>query len=62
MGEVVVFRKKKITGFIPDDLGVAETEIQNRVRGWLGVASLIDFAKSGAPPIADHSFTPDDCA
>ena len=42
--------RKALIGFIPDEIGQDEPK------------DLVEFAKDGQPPIADHSFTPDDCA
>ncbi|WP_024516819.1 hypothetical protein [Bradyrhizobium sp. Tv2a-2] len=63
MGEVVKFRRARFAGFIPDDLGdrprkhnphspmhTAPLLRPGRDAGSIG---LIDFAKSGAPPVPD---------
>jgi hypothetical protein len=59
MGDVVAFRRGRLTGFIPDDLGVAETEARKRRQDVpvlmvpVAVADLLAFAKTGAPPEPD---------
>lgn len=48
MGDVVGFRKKRLAGFIPDDLGRGETELRRERERML---DLIGFARKGAPPV-----------
>jgi hypothetical protein len=56
MGDIVKFRTRRLTGFIPDEVGIeAKTyrDQQKRAR------DLVVFARSGQPQISD---VPDDCA
>lgn len=61
MGEVVRFRRARLSGFIPDDLGFRacrechNTEFCGKFNycGFYGAASLFEFAKRGSPPDPD---------
>jgi hypothetical protein len=57
MGNVVGFRKRKLTGFLPDDLGMAALDRRRDEQlAREQMLALIRFAKTGQPTI------PDDCA
>ena len=52
MGCVIPFRRKRFTGFIPDDIGTAEAKAREESRKLSnGMADLVAFAKFGEPPL-----------
>jgi hypothetical protein len=52
MGDVVAFRKWRLTGFIPADLGRQATERRTAAQHERDrLIDLIGFAKQGAPPL-----------
>jgi hypothetical protein len=62
MGEVISFRRARLTGFLPDDLGEDDAKKWRHARRAKippllspgrdagSIADLIPFAKKGAPP------------
>ncbi|GAC1572948.1 MAG: hypothetical protein NVS3B5_02140 [Sphingomicrobium sp.] len=59
MGNVIAFRRKRFTGFLPDDIGNAEAKAREEsLKSTAGMADLVAFAKFGEPPLD----LPPDCA
>jgi hypothetical protein len=60
MGDVVAFRRARLSGFLPDDLGPVVKPYDPRAPLQLDRKAFLDMARKGSPPVNDDN--PPDCA